>query len=81
LEQAATDFAFCYKTKAESIGKEIRSSVSEVEVAHTIGNKMMRSICFKYAKLVEVCKQAGVTIQMPTGNQVLLDLTNSSLKI
>lgn len=50
-------------------------------MVQVIGNKMMRSICFKYSKLAELCKTASVGVQIPTNNQVLLDLTNSSLKL
>ena len=41
---------------------------------------MMRTICFKYSKLAELCKSGQVSIQIPTNNQVLLDLTNSALR-
>lgn len=81
LEQAVSDFAFCYKQKADLIGKELKNSVQEPDVASQIGNKMMRTICFKYGKLMEACKAASVSASGPTSNQVLLDLTNSGLRL
>lgn len=81
LDQAVQDFAFHYKAKAEHIGKEIRLSIQDQPVAGQVGHKMMRTICFKYSKLAELCKQAQSALQIPTNNQVLLDLTNSSLRI
>jgi len=38
------------------MGKEIKQIFSP-EVAAIVGQKLMRTICFKYSKLVEMCKQ------------------------
>lgn len=81
VEAAVSDFSFHYKQKAEVMGKDIRHTVQEPELAQQVGNKMMRTICQKYAKLCELCKQHGVGVHYPTNNQVLLDLTNSALRV
>ena len=75
VETAVSDFAFHYRQKAEVMGKDIRHSVQDTELAQQIGNKLMRTMCQKYAKLCEMCKQLAVGVQYPTNNQVLLDLT------
>ena len=81
LENVAQDFSFTYKQKADLISKEIRQDLSQAELIQQVGQKVMRVLSLRYSTFVEIVRAAHSTYskELPSTNQVLLDLKNTSL--
>lgn len=77
----ASDFAFSYKQKAEQIAKEVRQYLQEKDLVSQVGAKLVRLLSLKYSTFVEIVRRthSNYTKMIPSPNQVLLDLKNTSL--
>lgn len=81
LEVVAQDFGFSYKQKAELMAREIRQDLTQAQLISQVCQKLMRTMSLRYSTFVEIVRAThpNFTKELPSTNQVMIDLKNTSL--
>ena len=81
LEVVAQDFSFTYKQKAELMSREIQQDLTQHQLITQVNQKLLRMLSLRFGTFVEIVRAThpSYTKELPSTNQVLIDLKNTSL--